>query len=87
MTLPSGVKPQLDEAAVLALPQGYFAGAIEGQVVVTGGQVAQTYAFSADGQDYIIRFNRHMGANFEKEVLIYRRYASPRIPIPPIVHH
>jgi hygromycin-B 4-O-kinase len=85
MSLPSGVKPQLDEAAVLALLRGYFAASIEGLAVVTGGQVAQTYAFAADGQDYIIRFNRRMATTFEKEALIYGRFASPRLPIPPIV--
>lgn len=80
------IKPQLDESDVIGLLRGHFAGAIEGLAVVTGGQVAQTYAFSADGQDYIIRFNRHMATTFEKEALIYGRYASPRLPIPPIVH-
>jgi hygromycin-B 4-O-kinase len=80
------VKPQVDEAAILALLRGHFAASIEGLAVVTGGQVAQTYTFAADGEDYIIRFNRRMGANFEKEVLISQRYASPRIPIPPVVH-
>ncbi len=69
MSSPSGVKPQLDEAAVLALLQGHFAASIEGLAIVTGGLVAQTYAFSADGEDYIIRFNRQMGANFDKEYM------------------
>ncbi len=86
MSLPSGVKPQLDEAAVLALLQGNFAASIEGLAIVTGGLVAQTYAFSANSQDYIIRFNRHMSTTFEKEAFIYRRFASPCLPIPPIVH-
>jgi hygromycin-B 4-O-kinase len=79
------IKPQVDESAVLALLRGHFAGEIEGLAVVTGGQIAQTYAFAADGQEYIIRFNRRMATTFAKEALISRRYASSRIPIPPIV--
>ena len=80
------IKPQIEEAAVLALLRGHFAGSIEGLAVVGGGQVAQTYAFAAGGQEYIVRSNRRMATNFAKEALISRRYASPRIPIPPIIH-
>src|SRR5215218_10336401 len=53
---------------------------------VGGGQIAQTYAFAVGDEDYVIRFNRdNMMVNFEKEAYVYAHFASPRVPIPPVV--
>jgi hygromycin-B 4-O-kinase len=89
MSSPSGdkpdVKPRLDEADVIALLRNCFPAPTEGLEVVTGGLVAQTYAFASGGEEYIVRFSHHMATNFEKEAHIGARFASPHIPIPPIV--
>lgn len=82
-----GIKPILTEQQVVALLQQHFLASIENLAVITSGQIAQTYSFTAEGQDYIIRFNRdNMGANFPKEAFIAARVVSPLIPIPRIVH-
>lgn len=82
-----GIKPVLSEEQVVALLQEHFASSIEKLAVITSGQIAQTYSFTVEGQEYIIRFNRdNMGANFPKEAFIAARVVSPRIPIPRIVH-
>ena len=80
------IKPQLAEEAVRALLAERFL-APEGPLApVGGGQVAQTFAFTAAGRDYIIRFNHdNMLVNFEKEAYVYQRFASPQVPIPPIL--
>jgi tetratricopeptide (TPR) repeat protein len=47
-------------------------------VPVGGGQIAQTFTFTAEGRAYIIRFNHtNMLVNLEKEAYIYRHFAAP----------
>lgn len=83
----TNVQPQLDRATVLALLQEHVAAPVERLEVVTGGQIAQTFSFASGGLEYIVRFNTtHMGANFAKEAYIYDHFASPLIPIAPVVH-
>ena len=83
----SSVQPQLEQTAVHGLLSEHFAAPVERLEAVSGGQIAQTFSFAAGGQEYIVRFNTsHMGANFAKEAYIYERFASPLIPIAPIVH-
>ncbi|PZS00969.1 MAG: hypothetical protein DLM69_05700 [Candidatus Chloroheliales bacterium] len=78
------VKPQLTDEEVRTLLTERFA-APDGELrLVEGGQIAQTVAFTANGQAYILRINPPTVPNFEKDAYIYRRYATPRLPIPPI---
>ena len=79
------IKPLVDHAQALTLLREQFDAPISHLDVVEGGEVARTFSFAAEGQEYILRFNRPMGANFAKEAYLYRTVASPRIPIPPIV--
>src|SRR4051812_14793468 len=81
-----GVKPQLSEDAVRRLLTERFQ-APEGLLTpVGGGQIAQTFAFTAGGQDYILRINRdNMLVNLEKEAYVARHFAAPGVPIPPIL--
>ena len=81
------IKPVLADEQVITLLQEHFPASIEHLSVIHGGQIAQTFSFTTGGQEYIVRFNRdNMGANFPKEAFIAGRIASPRIPIPRIVH-
>ena len=81
------IKPALSDEQVLALLQEHFPAPAERLTVINSGQIAQTCSFTSGGQEYIVRFNRdNMGANFPKEAFIAGRIASPRIPIPEIVH-
>lgn len=86
MPSPANGKPQVAEADVLALLHERFAAPIEGLAVVSGGQIAQTYGFSAGGERYILRFTQHMGANLDKEVFIQRLLAASPVPFAPILH-
>ncbi len=81
------IKPALTDAQVIALLQEHFPAPVEQLTGINNGQIAQTYSFTSGGQEYIVRFNQdNMGANFPKEAFIADRVASPRIPIPRIVH-
>jgi hygromycin-B 4-O-kinase len=83
----SSAQPQLEPAAVLALLQEHMPAPIERLEAVTGGQIARTFSFASGGQEYIVRFNTtHMGANFAKEAYIYDHFASPLLPIAPVMH-
>ena len=86
MSSPANGKPQIAEADVLALLHECFAAPIEDLEVVSGGQIAQTYGFSAGGERYILRFTQHMGANLDKELFIQRLLAASPVPVAPILH-
>ena len=86
MSSPANGKPQIAEADVLALLHECFAAPIEDLEVVSGGQIAQTYGFSAGGERYILRFTQHMGANLDKELFIQRLLAASPVPTAPILH-
>lgn len=83
-------KPQIAEADALALLRERFMAPIEDLSVVPGGEIAQIYVFSVNGDRYILRFAPHMEANLEKELFIQGLLAtSPAlssVPIPPILH-
>jgi len=80
-----GIKPHVDPQQLLSLLQDQFSRPILDLETVQGGEIAQTFSFTVDGQHCIMRFTTHMGANLEKEAYLYKRIASPQIPIPPIV--
>ena len=86
MSSPANGKPQIAEADVLALLHECFAAPIEDLEVVSGGQIAQTYGFSAGGERYILRFTQHMGAELDKELFIQRLLAASPVPTAPILH-
>ncbi len=75
-------KPQLTDEEVRTLLTERFAAPAGELRAVEGGQIAQTIAFSANGQDYILRINPPTAASFEKDAYVYNHYASPRLPIP-----
>ena len=78
-------QPSVTDEQIVALLQQYFTFPITQLAPLEGGNVSQTLSFTADGQDYVIRFSQHMGANFEKEAWLYPRLAAAHIPIPPII--
>ncbi len=81
----ASVKPQLTEDAVRALLAERFIAPNGPLVPVGGGEIAQTFAFTAGGQAYIFRLNHDtMLVNLEKDAYIYQHFATPHIPIPPI---
>lgn len=79
------IKPVVEQQDVIALLQQYFAGPVTQLLPLEGGEIARTFAFTAEQQEYVIRFNQHMGANFEKEAWLYPRLAAAGIPIAPLV--
>jgi hygromycin-B 4-O-kinase len=81
----TSVKPELSDEAVRALLAARFIAPAGALVPVGGGQIAQTFTFTAEGRAYIIRFNHtNMLVNLEKEAYIYRHFAAPLVPIPPV---
>ena len=78
-------KPAVAQEQIVTLLHERFSSPIVALTPVSGGQIAQTLAFTVDGWGYIIRFTHHMGANLEKEAYLSERIASAQIPIPTIV--
>ena len=80
------VRPTVDPHDIAAVLAGHFGEPVSRLQPLAGGNVAQVFSFAVGEAEYAVRFNRHMGANFEKEAFIASRYASPAVPIPRIVH-
>ena len=77
-------KPTINPDTVLTLLQQQFTESVSQLEPVSIGHISQTYSFVAGEQSYIIRFNA-TSEFFEKDAYAYKHYASPDIPIPPIV--
>jgi hygromycin-B 4-O-kinase len=82
------LRPVVASEQVLALLNQHFSASINDLVFVEGGQVARTFAFRANEQEYIIRFNydKMLDSNLPKEAYLMRKFAGTAIPLPPILH-
>ena len=82
----SSVKPTAEQEQIHKLLTNHFGGPVQELGSVQGGQVAQTLSFRVGRQEYILRINTgNLDASFRKEVFIFQHFASPAIPIPPLV--
>lgn len=80
------IKPVVDQETILALLGETLALPIETLTPIQGGLIAQTVIFRAGDHEYILRFNPgNFDVTFQKEMFIYTHFASPNIPIPPIL--
>jgi hygromycin-B 4-O-kinase len=80
------VKPAVDRESILALLREAFDLPIQDLTPVQGGPVAQTLSFRVSEKEYILRFtSSSMDASYQKEAFIYEHFASPEIPIPPVL--
>lgn len=53
---------------------------------IATGQIAKGFFFEAAGEDYVIRFTRaNMAMGLHKDQYAYTHFASPQIPIPPVI--
>jgi hygromycin-B 4-O-kinase len=81
----------LEPEQIQSLLRDFFGEPAQELEPVQGGEVAQTLSFRIGQQEYILRVNPGaLGASFQKEAFIFRSFASPSIPIPPILkigHH
>ncbi len=84
----SDLRPVVASEQVLALLGQHFGAPISYLVSVEGAQVARTFAFRANAQEYIIRFNHDtmLDSNLPKEVYLIRKFAGTAIPLPPLLH-
>jgi hygromycin-B 4-O-kinase len=77
-----------DEAAWLrALLRAQFATDVQDVVPLFGGEFSRAFAFTANGQSYVIRLNPfdHAVEAFTKDDYAWRHFASPALPIPRVV--
>jgi hygromycin-B 4-O-kinase len=81
------LRPVMTETQVLTLLRTHFSPSVTDLTPVEGGGVARTFAFRANGQDYIVRFNldKMLTSNFPKEAYLWQKLASTRVPIPPVI--
>ncbi len=82
------LRPIVASEQVLALLGQHFSTPISDLVPVEGGQVARTFAFRTNAQEYIIRFNHDnmLDSNLPKEAYLMRKFARAAIPIPPVLY-
>jgi hygromycin-B 4-O-kinase len=82
------LRPVVEPAQVLALLDQHFHAPILDLTPVEGGQVARTFSFRVQEQEYIVRFNldRMMDSNFPKEAYVVRKLAGTGLPLAPLLH-
>jgi hygromycin-B 4-O-kinase len=80
----SHTKPTIEQETILTLLNKQFGKAISSLEPIQTGHMSRSYSFTADGKDYILRFNPS-SESFEKDAYAYNHYASTSIPIPRIV--
>lgn len=78
------LRPPVDRRRLRALLREHFAGDLSPVRVLTGGQVARTFAFRASGRPYIIRFG-HLPHAFARDRYAGEHFAAPDLPIPRVV--
>lgn len=82
------LRPVVEPAQVLALLNQHFHAPILDLTPMEGGQVARTFSFRVQEQEYILRFNldRMMASNFPKEAYVVRKLAGTGLPLAPLLH-
>jgi hygromycin-B 4-O-kinase len=76
-------KPSLSESTIQAALRTRW-GEISAFERLAEGLDSQTYGFRHDGVEYVARVNQ-LSCGFQKDAFVYRRFASPALPIPEIV--
>jgi len=82
------LRPMVASEQVLTLLKQHFSAPILDLTPVEGGQVARTFSFRVQEQEYIVRFNldRMLSSNFPKEAYLMRKLAATALPLAPILH-
>ena len=82
------LRPIVTKAQVIKLLQQHFRAPILDLAPVEGGQVARTFSFRVEEQDYIVRFNldKMLASNFPKEAYIVRKLAGTGLPFAPLLY-
>ncbi len=82
------LRPTIAQEQVLTLLNQHFSTPIFDLTPVEGGQVARTFSFRVQEQEYIVRFNldKMLTSNFPKEAYLIRKLAGTTLPLAPIVH-
>jgi hygromycin-B 4-O-kinase len=76
-------KPSLSNSTIRAALQERW-GEISAFERLAEGLDSQTYGLRHDGAEYVARVNRS-SCGFQEDAFVYRRFASPALPIPEIV--
>lgn len=80
------IKPVIDQESILVLLADTFHQPVQNLSPLEGGLAAQALSFQVGEQEYVLRFNPgSFDTTFQKEVFIYEHFASPLIPIPPLI--
>lgn len=80
------IKPFITQTELLALLTERFGTPITHIEPIATGQIAKGFFFTAHGEQYVIRFTRaNMAMGLHKDQYAYTHFASPQIPIPPVI--
>jgi hygromycin-B 4-O-kinase len=80
------LRPEVEDREVLGLLARHFDGPVTRLEPLEGGQIARTFAFAVGGEDFVLRVDRRLGANVEKQAFVARLLDGTGIPIPALLH-
>ena len=82
----SGIPPEVELAAVIELASAQLGVPASEVRPLEGGQIARTFALSANGEEYVLQFHRdNLDATFEKTAAMADVFGSDRLPIPQVL--
>lgn len=78
-------KTNLENFVVLDFLKNYYKKDVSNLTPLVGGEASQAFGYNVNGQDLVIRINKHFDRGFKKEKYAYNNFKSLEIPIPKIL--
>lgn len=78
-------KTKIDQEIVGSFLSSYYRSPISNLSFIGGGEGSQAFSFEAEGENFIVRVNKHSNSGFKKDRYAFLNFGSKIIPIPEIV--
>lgn len=78
-------KTNVENLVVLDFLKDYYKKDVSNLTPLVGGEASQAFGYYVNGQDLVIRINKHFDRGFKKDKYAYNNFNSLEIPIPKIL--
>ncbi len=79
------IKPIIAESVIYDLLANTFDQPITELTSIQSGHISQVFSFRSGNNAYILHFSKELMGSFQKDKFIYDTFASPKIPISPVL--
>ncbi len=78
-------KTNVEQPIVQSFLDNYYKESVSNLTPLAGGEGSQAFGYNVNGQDLVIRVNKHFDQGFKKDRYAYENFNSLEIPIPKII--